>query len=1288
MAARRLAISSLLCEDDTPTTAPVAGPSTTSLLFPSHAQRQPSDPYPSSSSSYSHSPEPKPQYSTTPLLASPDVNEAPRVSYSASAFHVRRAPSPQSYPTTDIPSYQSHSRRYTYEHEIITPDDTSRPGSQGSSEYPVRRQQAHFEFPRQHNHPRSVPEQPPQSYASNDTSYPLSRPRSGTSASSSTTFYYPPPSLSSPSITPSHSPVDTYHHRQLSRSPILPIQRTSASPLTSYHSQSSYATTQTRSPYTLSPAFPTSHHPPASPGSPYIPSSHIPHAQLSPVLTRPSLSSLVTSPPLPLPRDSRPHAMSPSLSARAEGFGPLEALVQAATEERRRLSGEMVPPGESTRRHSGVSDGYAAHKSARTSPIMDRSGRAEQPQTAFQYPRSHSGQVYISPVISSSRLAPDDYLQVTSARVLHDGEPPLKRRRSSGESMASRSPVVPVQAPPSVSSHADFVKSLERNRHLDHAVAAADITMKEPSVSSISPSLPVPAVFPVGDPARGVVIIKEKLGDPVHRKEEKAPDVVPFVIEEPERKVSVSKAAKVVPKHTEKVQKVPAEKVVKVKKVKVDAEKAKVVEKPKPEGKPEVKQAETQEDPHEWLLEHYTSSPPPAPHPVPPLPSVSSHVVPEPKRLPTPPVPRVSAKIEKDASSMLVSPRLKPTKHRPGSASAAAHAQQDKKIERSVPVSPSVDADIDMELSLAAETSKKGTKKHVPPLPKREGSVDMDVDNELLSLLDDEPRPKQHSRPRSPPPPARSPIPPPAPAPVPTPAAAQHPPKPKASQKKPLLEPEHKRATPTPSVVSERESMPPPASTNRDETVATSVSRDGSVAPTAASAKKKDSSAKPTPKPKAAPKVKAKATTKSKPAKTKDSATASGSTLSPAVTNAVLGKGKKSSPLATSVPKRAFSSIATGASRSRSTSVAPGTTVEADKKVEEVPEADEEVVDDKLYCICKTTYDEDRVMIACDRCDEWYHTQCVGMSDTEVDLVDQFICPVCIAANPTLKLKTTYKQRCAAGLTHPHPASSSACHKPSRGAFSKYCSQECGITAMRLRIERWGGDKERLWESVKDAQRREGVVVRCEAENDVQEVVKPTKSKTEREMEILNHSLDKVALQRDETKQELEVVLWREKLVALATARADTLDECGWDQRLCFGDEEYAEFGPGVLESYEEEAAHEGDEMQVDGAQEVGEWWCRGKKKCERHAGWQKLRQAEVKFEMDTIEEVLSKLTAQEREIRKQIEDVLESESRTAAIPVPVLQPLNGQGYSNGVVKQKTNTDGVKKGKKRKEMTE
>ena len=61
-----------------------------------------------------------------------------------------------------------------------------------------------------------------------------------------------------------------------------------------------------------------------------------------------------------------------------------------------------------------------------------------------------------------------------------------------------------------------------------------------------------------------------------------------------------------------------------------------------------------------------------------------------------------------------------------------------------------------------------------------------------------------------------------------------------------------------------------------------------------------------------------------------------------------------------------------------------------------------------------------------------------------------------------------------------------------------------------------------------------------------------------------------------------------------------------------------------------------------------------------------------------------TKLTSQEREIRKRIEDV--QETKTAAPASVPLQPLNRKGIPNGVVKQKSQVDGLKKGKKRKEM--
>ncbi|KAH8998894.1 hypothetical protein EDB86DRAFT_785430 [Lactarius hatsudake] len=156
---------------------------------------------------------------------------------------------------------------------------------------------------------------------------------------------------------------------------------------------------------------------------------------------------------------------------------------------------------------------------------------------------------------------------------------------------------------------------------------------------------------------------------------------------------------------------------------------------------------------------------------------------------------------------------------------------------------------------------------------------------------------------------------------------------------------------------------------------------------------------------------------------------------------------------------------------------APGSENKAPGETE--PDVGEEGTEDKLYCVCKTKYDDEKVMIACDRCDEWYHTSCVHMPDLEVDLVDQFICPLCVERNPHLDLRTTWKRRCLNGLKQRDPNSPEACHKPARGAFSKYCSDECGVQYMHMRISLWvdnGGNRDRLWETVKGAERREGVV--------------------------------------------------------------------------------------------------------------------------------------------------------------------------------------------------------------------
>ncbi|KAI0257633.1 hypothetical protein BJV78DRAFT_1116378 [Lactifluus subvellereus] len=408
-------------------------------------------------------------------------------------------------------------------------------------------------------------------------------------------------------------------------------------------------------------------------------------------------------------------------------------------------------------------------------------------------------------------------------------------------------------------------------------------------------------------------------------------------------------------------------------------------------------------------------------------------------------------------------------------------------------------------------------------------------------------------------------------------------------------------------------------------------------------------------------------------------------------------KSKKSS---TTVAKKSIV-----AARSRSTSVMPVSTTpvpgsENRAPGEAEPDDDEDGMEDKLYCICNTKYDDERVMIACDRCDEWYHTSCVNMPDLEVDLVDQFICPLCVEKNPQLHLRTTWKRRCLNGLKQRDPNSSDACHKPARGAFSKYCSDECGVQYMHMRISLWiesGGDGDRLWETVKNADRREGVVVSARVVEEqsrspittedqaVLAIIPPKISKTDRELARLRARLETLVRKREELKAEMDVVVWREKVTELAIQHADTIEQCGWDQRLCFGDEEVAEFGASVLESYEE--GH--PQTDVDGAQEEAEWWCTGKKKCDRHSGWQKLRMADVEFDKETKDQALQKLTKLEREIRKRVEDILDPQAhldKTKVLePSSPRVPALSRPTVNGQPKHKPNGDQHKKGKRRKE---
>ncbi|KAH8553378.1 hypothetical protein BGW37DRAFT_405302, partial [Umbelopsis sp. PMI_123] len=60
---------------------------------------------------------------------------------------------------------------------------------------------------------------------------------------------------------------------------------------------------------------------------------------------------------------------------------------------------------------------------------------------------------------------------------------------------------------------------------------------------------------------------------------------------------------------------------------------------------------------------------------------------------------------------------------------------------------------------------------------------------------------------------------------------------------------------------------------------------------------------------------------------------------------------------------------------------------------------------DELYCICRKPYDKPRFMIACDECDQWFHGECVGMSERDGGLIELYYCPACSRAQKTQIIK-------------------------------------------------------------------------------------------------------------------------------------------------------------------------------------------------------------------------------------------------------------------------------------------
>lgn len=225
-------------------------------------------------------------------------------------------------------------------------------------------------------------------------------------------------------------------------------------------------------------------------------------------------------------------------------------------------------------------------------------------------------------------------------------------------------------------------------------------------------------------------------------------------------------------------------------------------------------------------------------------------------------------------------------------------------------------------------------------------------------------------------------------------------------------------------------------------------------------------------------------------------------------------------------------------------------------------------------------------MVGCDMCDNWFHPGCVGLDETQVDMLDAFICAPC---EERTGKASVYRQRCKRD----------ECRAAARPR-SKFCSSQCAFAHAQVLLQTL---------EKKDVQDLRGL----------EAYPSPSPSVTvEREDggEATGSSasslLESLGVQAEAALHALEVVQKRQALLSQAIAVWDALAPsaapaedapkkksknkrrdapadtrpCGWDPRLVWDDE-------AVLDWNNE-------------AQGNPESLCTGSRRCERHAGWQK----------------------------------------------------------------------------------
>jgi COMPASS component SPP1 len=346
---------------------------------------------------------------------------------------------------------------------------------------------------------------------------------------------------------------------------------------------------------------------------------------------------------------------------------------------------------------------------------------------------------------------------------------------------------------------------------------------------------------------------------------------------------------------------------------------------------------------------------------------------------------------------------------------------------------------------------------------------------------------------------------------------------------------------------------------------------------------------------------------------------------------------------------------------------------EANSTAAEDASDEDDESDNGPYCLCRGP-DDHRWMICCERCEDWFHGECVHIAkDVGESLIEKFVCPNCTTDN----LMTLYKKTCtlgscrkAARLNHSPPSvfcsdehaqtwwERMLARLPkakARAALSDELSQEEFMALLSSNLATIDGDGSWTLRAPFSGQKSEmngdktGVYLYTLCDRSLLLLLTPLTAIEERLAQILTEEEKDYLAKKAHARFKLaEETLLCQKMITLVELAQDRRraaisaglfaeDICGYDQRLdTIGSRDaFAAFvkspeGEAIFQASKVgDPLGEGDEVRG---------MCE-RKRCKIHSGWYKMLVLAVKYQIKELSDQAAEVGEEERILREAAEE-------------------------------------------------